>query len=461
MGILSLLGLDRESRFKRDLARFERLSGGPSTTLSAPKSTPRFVGYLNFGTLTQPVPMSFQGGDLTALLTAAAWSYSAFTKTARQVATIKPIVELRNKTDGKWIRNNTHPLNDLLEAPQGPDAAPPNWSWAHLIEVLMLHLQLSPRGALLKVESFGGKPLKLFPLDPSAVLPQEDPITGLPVVYNYCGAQYLPTELVHLVFPHPSSYTLSVPPVTAMIRAMGIDATAETRQHANLNNRVAPGSVFVVESMVGFDDELQDEQLLKLQKRFALPTQDGTPMFLGAGTKMLEPPPTSQDLEYAQTRQIATEQMLAAAGTPSQLLGAKDGPTYASVHEAWKIWYDTSIFTCLELIYSGLTRQMVQRAYGTGIRLGYDLAGSPIALAILEAKADVAQKIVNLGFPANLASDHVGLGLPHVEGLDTANTRQIVAGRDPKAGAEDDKPGAEPDEADAEPPAPALKEVAQ
>jgi len=62
------------------------------------------------------------------------------------------------------------------------------------------------------------------------------------------------------------------------------------------------------------------------------------------------------------------------------------------------------------------------------VRLWYDLTGTELAIVLLKERIETADGLVELGYPANVASAHVGLGLPHFDELDVPNVRITVAG---------------------------------
>jgi hypothetical protein len=402
---------------------------------SARSTPPRFNGYISFGMIDQPVPLSVESSDLPTLLCAASWSYAAVTATARQVAALQPIVQRRGRTgEERWVRDDDHELNALLEHPHGPNPEPPNWSWGQFVETAMIHLQLAQRGAVIYVDKLANTPIRLFLLTPTGVTPRENSITGLADSWYYGSSNYRPDQIVQVVLPHPSSYTLSMPPLQAALKAVGIDRQAESRQLANLTQKVSPGTIFAISGMTGLDQEMIDEQELAIQKKFAKAEQDGKVMVVGEGTTMLAPPLTIAQIGYETTRRMAAEQFLAAFLMPPQVIGLKPG-TVEEIAESRLIWYDLSIFPYLGILYGALNRQLVDRSYANDkVRIWYDLADSPIALALMMGKVAGAQAIVDLGYPPEIAAKHVGLGLPHVDGLDQPQQPQIIAGRLPADG---------------------------
>lgn len=422
-----------DGRAARAVRRWESLAERSGAlerfTETPPDWQPSLSALLTFGGIT-PVSVSLTG-PISTLVTASAWSYVAITAVARQCAQLPPVVQRRGtgEDEGEWVPDRTHPLNRLIRSPSGPANARPRWSWEQLIQEIVTHLECARVGCVMRIVRSGGDPIALFPLSPNSVDVQADPVTSLPTLYRYFGAQYQPDDVCHITLCYPDGYNRSLPPMEAALRAVKIDCVAEERQSANLTNKIAPGMIIRVSGLMSMSQEKRRATLEEIKADVGLSTQDGSTLVGGDGWELVAPPLTIDQLGYSPTRLDARRQVLAVHGVPEMLVTTTDRPTYASVVEARKILWDMTCFPMLGTIYGQLNRQLVAPQYGEDVRLWYDLSGSQIALALLADRADVAQKLVTLGYPANAAAARAGLDMPWFEALDEPNVAQKIAGR--------------------------------
>jgi hypothetical protein len=273
---------------------------------AAPMSPSQVVLALGAG-IDAPARLVLTGSDPYAILTACSWAFSAVSATAGQISALTPVVQRKGEMSGdtdrdpwaesRWVDDPGHQLNQLLAQPHGPATAPPNHSWSQVLETIVYHLLMAPQGAILAVTRDGNRPISIWPLNPWGVTIQTD-VYGIPTRYIYGAVQYAPADVIHITLTHPWSYTQSVPPLSAALRAAHIDMIAEQRQKALLENAVSPGLIVSVESAMGTTKEQEEEYQKFLRENYSLATQTGKPLVLGNNSKVLNPPPTPDQMQY-------------------------------------------------------------------------------------------------------------------------------------------------------------------
>jgi len=430
----------RSGRDERAVKRWEEIATRSEMFSPMPGwAGPPITATMNYGVVGAPVMMSLMAGNLADALYACAWSFIAVTKTAAELAQLPPMVQV--KKDGKWTRDDKHPLNELITRPHGPADTPPNWSWSQLIQCIATHLQMDQNGCVLRIAEAFDNPVALWPLIFDPLVIDEDS-RHFPAQYRYGNVKLKPQEVVHFTLPHPSSYTKSLPPFVAALRAVKIDAVSAQRTEANVVNRLAPGCIIRVPGLMSISGPKRDQTLAYVREQCGTSNLDGMPIVGGDGWEIVAAPPTYQNVGLSPTRMEARREVLGVHGMPEALAITVETDR-ASIKEKRVIWWDLTLFPHEETIYNTFNRQLVSPYYGDDVRLWYDLSGSQIALALLSDRCGVAQLLVDMGYPTNMAADRVQLDMPRHAALDEPNQAKVIAGREPGNGKGNGKPKGE------------------
>jgi len=377
--------------------------------------------------------IQFSGDNLETLLEASTFSYACISGNSEAIASLPAIVQRAGKAnEDKWVEISTHPLNDLIKHPFGTNGNLPKWSWNQLVETMAQHIYLTGNAWLKPALIKSGKNPRIkavyLLIEPSKMKAREGS-DGVPIEYQYGSEKYRPNELVNIQNAAPGSLWKGQCPLHAAMRDVEIDRTAHNRQKANLENRVAPGIVVEIDGFFGPTEEQKQQVLKELTENYQKATQDGTPLVVGKGAKIHPPIQAGQASDIFDTRRFSRDGMLAVFRTPPPIVGIYENATLQNFATATKIWWLNALFPMLNTIYSALNNQLIWPIYGDQVRLWYDVTGSDIGLTILKDRVDVAQGLVNLGYPTNIAARRVGLNMEHVPDLDLANSQIVVAGR--------------------------------
>jgi phage portal protein BeeE len=411
---------------------------------------PPLIANVNFGNIGPTVTLSMNLGDMQRTLQACAWAYLGITANAEAIAELPPVVQVRK--GNQWVRDENHPLNKLITAPLGSTSSPPNWSWSDWLKVAAIHLQMADVGFVARIASGLSDPwpVALWPLIFEALSIDETP-QHWPAYYRH-GSEgtYRADQVVHLRKAHPTSFTQSMSVFRAALPSIQIDAIARQRVQANLNNRIAPGVLIAVKGYDTISPEKQRATLAAIREQVGLSTQDGTPMVGGEGWQLLAPPPNAGETGANPARVEARREILAVVGCPESMVTTVEADR-SSQAERRISWWERTLFGLSRDIYSQLTAQIVPADQAGKVRLWYDLSGSDVALALLDRRASVGQKLVTMGYSPNDAAERVQLDMPNRPELDQPNQAQVIAGREPMP--ETPEPAADDaDEDDAEDP---------
>ena len=375
--------------------------------------------------------VQFAGASLDELLEATTYLYACVSTNAKGVANLPAVVQRRGKKgEAKWVNSDPgHALEDFVDAPTGANVdEPPTWGWDRLLLLVSMHLDLAGNAYLLPIVVNGGRRLhSVRLLDPNSVTVEKDEY-GHPKLYRVGSSTYKPSQIVHIVNPTPGDLAQGAPTVRAALRPAVIDRTAHERQNANLANRIAPGLIMSVKGAFGITDTQREEIAAYMRKNYQKATDDGRPLVVGEDTKVLSAPTSTAQNDYFETRKFSRDEMLAVFGTPPTMVGVYENATLQNFAQSLKIWWMVALSPRSNAIYSALNRQLVTPIYGKDVRLWYDLTGTELAIVLLKERIETADGLVELGYPANVASAHVGLGLPHFDELDVPNVRITVAG---------------------------------
>ena len=406
------------------------------------------------GPLTPVYGSALVDTELDRLLRASAWSWASINGNAKAMSQLTPIVqELRG---GEWqTADRGHPLWQFLRDPLGTDDILPWIPWQHLFYMICLHYYGAGNSYLVPVDSLTDDSVSVIPLfhplqmtvqdmdmDKQFEVPRRytyQRINGSPTLY------FAPDKLVNIMAPSPSSLWRWTPPLQAALRATQIDAVATERQRWAMINKISPGPVLSFDHPLGPTPAQIKDEVARLIDNYRDPENEGDPYIMGSGGK-IDRGFTQEELQVFETKKSSREDIIAVIGTQPSILGQLDGATYSNTKEATLLWFNASLAPIIEIIYGHLNSQLVQRRYGSDVRLWYSVAGSHIGNQLLLSKLDSAAGLQKLGYSTNDINAHLELGMPEHDYLDKSTGADVIAGRT--------EPEAEPDEPELDDPDP-------
>lgn len=373
----------------------------------------------------------FTGDSLEDIARACSWVYTACVGNARAMASLQPVIQ-EQQADGSWERTERpYPdLKALIKRPFGDVPGWPTWGWRQLLETYAWQTYLAGNCYLRPAVVDADRLAALFLFQKPLQVTAAENSSGGVIYYQYGGQKYAPETVVNIQASNPGSFWKGLAPVQVAFNAMDTDQIAAARQRANMKNAIGIGLVIAPNGPWGAGDAQKEKILADLTTNYQKAADHGKPWVLGGGAD-LHKAPTADELQYFDTRRFSRDELLAVIGMPPPMAGVYDAATLTNFTTARSIWWEQHLFPVLESFYEAVNAQAIWPLYGDEVRLWYNLTGSDIAIQLLAARADTAQKLVTLGYPTNDAAHAAGLDMPHHPALDVPNVAQVIAGREP------------------------------
>ena len=376
----------------------------------------------------------FAINPLARAMNYSAFAFACMVSNAAAQGSLPPMIQRRGRTarEGKWVEDRDHDLNRVLEEPLGvgtPSNPRPRWAWDRLISMCAMQTDLVGNTYMRPIVR--GKDLRGFiPLLPNRVR-QERSLQGYVRRYQYNDGleihDYAPDEVIHLTALNPGSLATGSAPFEAAMHAVIADRTIIERIRYNLENKIAPGLIVTVGN--GLTEPQRDTFYDALVKDFGTSSRDGFPLLIGGMTDVQVVQSQISQTLYAEQEAAAKSRILAVFRTPPPMIGDFAAATLQNFDRATAAWWIHTLLPNLKAMLNGINQQVVRRLYGPDVRIWYDIADTEIGLILLDEKIKAAQGLVNLGYPPNWASRHVGLDMPFHPDLEIAMAQMQLAGR--------------------------------
>jgi hypothetical protein len=137
---------------------------------------------------------------------------------------------------------------------------------------------------------------------------------------------------------------------------------------------------------------------------------------------------------------VARDAIISAFDISPPMVGVLRDAKYANLDKAARVQFANCIYPRLLNIYDTFNDQAVIPVYGDRTRLWFDMVQSPLGLAALAERGEVAQIYQDIGWPAKQLNDRFALEMPEFDGWDKPNMGAVIAGRVPGEGSGDPAP---------------------
>ncbi len=373
--------------------------------------------------------MQFAGSQMEQILTASSWAFSCIAANTEAMAQLEPTVQRAGVgSEAQWVDmpKASPKLAKIIQTPMGSGATVP-WSWRDWIRHVVMQLYVYG------VAYVDTRSDRLYLLkNPQAVVPETND-AGWPTIYKYGQETYLPGDLIEIRFPKVGAYHGGMSPMEAAWSMVSVGSQAKTRLEWHLTNRASPGIILRIPGTY-LRSSQRDEILGYLTDNYTAASKTGTPLVVGDDIDVKEGIGDSykaQTEELFNADRMSRESIFAVFRTPPMILGVYDKAPIQQYKTAILSWWQTALFPVLAGVLDQINVQWVWPRYGRNVKIWYSLTGSQIGLQLMAERISVAQGLVNLGYPANIAAASAGLTMPHVSELDTPNVPWVLAGRDP------------------------------
>jgi hypothetical protein len=140
-------------------------------------------------------------------------------------------------------------------------------------------------------------------------------------------------------------------------------------------------------------------------------------MILEGGLKYKDTLGTSKDIEYISGLKLNREEICAAFGVPTMMVGILDRATYSNYLQASKIFLSNTIIPKLKRVQAVV--QSIIRMYDINLFFEFDTSGQEALKEDEQRNATIAKIYFDMGYPANEINKRFKLGFSEIEGGDT------------------------------------------
>ncbi len=390
------------------------------------------------------VAPTFTGGSLYTVYTQAIWTYICASRIAADITSFPTVVQTRDKGSLKWTTQPDHELNAVLARPYGKAPWAPRLNFQQVLATGVLRQELGGN-QFYRIERAGNRllALQLYIRELQPYLP--DPTTGVFERYRVDGTSAIVNvdQVVNVLHANPESTWSGVSPVVAAEQAIRVDYAASRRMRYDMETRVLPGLVFKVKSLFTMTEKQRDNAESMLASTFAGAVNQGKSLVVGDDTA-IEKPPVMVSGDIPAQAAIARDAIISAFDVVPPMVGVLAQVKYANLDKAARLQFANCIGPRLQNIYGAFNSQAITPIYDNRVRLWFDMVQSPLGLAALAERGEVATVYQKLGWPAKQLNDRFALEMPEFEGWDKPNMAAVVAGRVPGEGSGDPPPD-EPD----------------
>ena len=385
------------------------------------------------------VAPTFTGGSLYSVYTQAIWTYICASRISQDITSFPTVVQTRDAGTSKWVTDPDHPLNAVLRRPYGQASWAPRLNWRQSLATGVLRQELGGN-QFYRIESAGNRLLALM-LYACELQADMDTTTGFFEQYKVTGTSAtVPVDrVVNIFHASPDSLWSGVSPATPAEQAIRVDYAASRRMRYDMETRVQPGLVFKVKSLFSMTAKMRDNAEAMLASTFEGAVNAGKSLVVGDDTT-IEKPPVMDSGDIPAQAAVARDAIISAFDIAPPMVGVLGQVKYANLDKASRVQFANCVFPRLLNIYDTLNDQAIIPIYGERTRLWFDMVQSPLGLAALAERGEVAQVYQQLGWPAKQLNDRFALEMPEFENWDQPNMGAVVAGRVPGQGSGDPAP---------------------
>jgi len=331
---------------------------------------------------------------------------------AKAVASV-PWVAVKGDGEEREIVGK-HPISDLINNPN------PFWSRQDLLERVTMHLLLAGN-AIVPVNELAGKPRELWAVSPDACTPIKGTAGKFITNYAFFDENGTPVRkepvdrIIHMQVANPADPYWGLPPLQAAGRAVDTDVAQAKWNYNATQNGNAPFGAWV--SKTYLTDDQYEELLERVAEEYAGPVNARKPLVLGADLEWKDLARTSIDLDYLNSRKLNREEICSVLGVPPPMIGIYDQATLANLEGSRRVFWEEGVIPFLIDIRDSFNRVLAPK-FGSEVRLDFDLRFVPAMQAMYKDRSEIAWRLWQMGYPANVLNRRLQLGLPSIEGGD-------------------------------------------
>lgn len=267
----------------------------------------------------------------------------------------------------------THPVIDLLEAPNPMQGGPEFWDayYSFLQIAGNSYIEAVALGKTQIDEMYVLRPdrMKVLPGPKGWPIGYEYSVEGRSFVYNMNIGRKDQAPILHMKLFHPTDDFYGMSPVEAAAFSVDIHNAASGFNKALLDNSARPSGALQT------DKELSEPQhnrlKSELEENISGAANAGKPLLLEGGLKWQNMSLSPSDLDFINGKRDAARDVALGFGVPPQLLGIPGDNTYSNYAEAQRAFYRQAVLPLVDRTCGRLS-VWLRPTYGKTLKIGYD-----------------------------------------------------------------------------------------
>ena len=313
-------------------------------------------------------------------------------------------VPLKVYEDGEY--NPEHPLQMLLDDPH------PFYSMQDIMERMAAHLYLGGNSIIqiIRLESKGGLPVELFPLNPDKVSPVPDQATFISYYEYNIGDKIERLEakdVIHDMFTDPANPYWGMSPLQAAAMIVDTDVEAVKWNKVTMQNRAVTDGVFA------FKHDLTGAQYKEAKEhvREQYSAKGRGPWVLGNEVEYIPMSLSPTEMDFIESRKMTREDICSIFQVPPPMVGIYDKATLSNIETARKIFWLDGIIPYLKDVLDTLNKSLA-REFGENVEIKADTSMVKALQENLNEKVEAAYKFKQMGWSLEEINERLDLGFP-------------------------------------------------
>ncbi len=311
-----------------------------------------------------------------------------------------------------------HPISMLLKKPN------PSISRQTLFELVISWLQLSGNAYIIPVTT-RGKTSELWPCSPDRLRPipakgNDEWLKGY-ASGSGSAVAYEPEEVIHFLFPDPSSPIIGIGPLQAASKAVDTDNEQQDWNKTIMQNKGVLEGVFSFKREFKRLEDLEDVTN-RLNEKFS--GKGGKRIgAVGSEATYTRIASTPAEIDYVNGRKFNREEIFTIFGVPLMLAGVMDRATYNNYTASELIFWMNTVVPLLDDLKDTLNFWF-EGELNEGEQITYDISNVPAVRKARAEQVNSAKTLHEMGVPVSVINKMMKLGIPEYDGWDKSSNEE-------------------------------------
>ncbi len=311
-------------------------------------------------------------------------------------------VPLKVYEDGDY--NPKHPLQMLLDDPH------PFYSMQDIMERIASHLYLGGNAVIkiVRLESKGGLPVELFPLNPDKINPVADQVKFISHYRYNVGdkvEEFKTDDIIHDMFTNPANPYWGMSPLQAAATIVDSDVEAVKWNKLTMQNRAITDGVFA------FKHDLTGQQYKEAKEHVKEQYQakGRGPWVLGNEVEYIPMSLSPAEMDFIESRKMTREDICSIFQVPPPMVGIYEKATLSNIETARKIFWLDGIIPYLKDVLDTFNKSL-SKEFGDNVEIKADTSMVDALQENLEEKVAAAYKFKKMGWTLDEINERLDLG---------------------------------------------------